>query len=91
MGFEPTIPVFERAKAVHALDRAATVICVICVLVRFYCGQARQPVSVDCRSINNYVAGIHIFMLCAISRDVGPRIFCRLQHCTGVHWNIVQD
>jgi hypothetical protein len=25
VGFEPTIPVFERAKAVHALDRAATV------------------------------------------------------------------
>jgi hypothetical protein len=24
--FEPTIPVFERAKAVHALDHAATVI-----------------------------------------------------------------
>jgi hypothetical protein len=24
--FEPTIPVFERAKAVHVLDRAATVI-----------------------------------------------------------------
>jgi hypothetical protein len=26
MAFEPTIPVFERAKTVHALDRAATVI-----------------------------------------------------------------
>jgi hypothetical protein len=26
VGFEPTIPTFERAKAVHALDRAATVI-----------------------------------------------------------------
>jgi hypothetical protein len=26
MGFEPTIPVFERAKTVHASDRAATVI-----------------------------------------------------------------
>jgi hypothetical protein len=26
MGFEPTIPAFERAKNVHALDRAATVI-----------------------------------------------------------------
>jgi hypothetical protein len=26
MGFEPTIPVFERAKTVHVLDRAATVI-----------------------------------------------------------------
>jgi hypothetical protein len=24
--FEPTIPVFERAKTVHAIDRAATVI-----------------------------------------------------------------
>jgi hypothetical protein len=25
--FEPTIPVFERARAVHALDRTATMIC----------------------------------------------------------------
>jgi hypothetical protein len=26
LGFEPTIPVLERAKTVHALDRASTVI-----------------------------------------------------------------
>jgi hypothetical protein len=26
VGFEPTTPVFQRAKTVHALDRAATVI-----------------------------------------------------------------
>jgi hypothetical protein len=26
VGFEPTIPVFERAKTVYAIDRAATVI-----------------------------------------------------------------
>jgi hypothetical protein len=26
VGLEPTIPVFKRAKTVHALDRAATVI-----------------------------------------------------------------
>jgi hypothetical protein len=26
VGFEPTIPVFEREKKVHALDRAATVV-----------------------------------------------------------------
>jgi hypothetical protein len=26
VGLEPTIPVFKRAKMVHALDRAATVI-----------------------------------------------------------------
>jgi hypothetical protein len=24
VGFEPKIPVFERAKTVHAIDRAAT-------------------------------------------------------------------
>jgi hypothetical protein len=29
MGFEPTIPVFERAKTVHDLDRTATVIGII--------------------------------------------------------------
>jgi hypothetical protein len=27
VGFQTTIPAFERAKTVHALDRAATVIC----------------------------------------------------------------
>jgi hypothetical protein len=26
VGFEPTIPAFERAKTVHAIDRATTVI-----------------------------------------------------------------
>jgi hypothetical protein len=26
VGFEPTIPVFERAKTVHALDHATTVL-----------------------------------------------------------------
>jgi hypothetical protein len=29
VGFEPAIPVFERAKTVHAPDRAATVIGII--------------------------------------------------------------
>jgi hypothetical protein len=29
VGFEPMIPVFERAKIVHALDRASTVIGII--------------------------------------------------------------
>jgi hypothetical protein len=27
VGFEPTTPVFERGKTIHALDRTATVIC----------------------------------------------------------------
>jgi uncharacterized protein YaaN involved in tellurite resistance len=29
MGFEPTISVLERAKTVHALDRAATVLSIM--------------------------------------------------------------
>jgi hypothetical protein len=33
VGFEPMIPVFERAKKVHALDRAATVIGFIMTLM----------------------------------------------------------
>jgi hypothetical protein len=37
VGFEPTIPVFEQAKAVHALDRAPTVIgCVNWMLFLIY-------------------------------------------------------
>jgi hypothetical protein len=38
VGFEPKIPVFERAKTVHAIDRATTVIgCLIdlCILNNF--------------------------------------------------------
>jgi hypothetical protein len=37
VGFEPTTPVFERAKTVHALDRAATVIgfCIHYTLLKF--------------------------------------------------------
>jgi hypothetical protein len=30
MGFEPTISVFELAKTIHALDRAATVSGISC-------------------------------------------------------------
>jgi hypothetical protein len=35
VGFEPTIPAFERAKTVHVLDRAATVIgeAYICICI----------------------------------------------------------
>jgi hypothetical protein len=32
MGFETMTPVFERAKTVHALDRAATVIGMVCCM-----------------------------------------------------------
>jgi hypothetical protein len=34
VGFEPTIPVFERAKSVHALDCATTDRRALCLLAR---------------------------------------------------------
>jgi hypothetical protein len=34
--FEPTISAFERAKTVHALDRAATVICLLLHILIFH-------------------------------------------------------
>jgi hypothetical protein len=37
VGFEPTIPVFERAKTVHALDRAVTVVGSMFSYVRKLC------------------------------------------------------
>jgi hypothetical protein len=33
LGFEPTIPLFERAKTVHALDRPATVVGSSCTVL----------------------------------------------------------
>jgi hypothetical protein len=37
VGFEPTTPVFERAKIIHALDRAVTVTGSMEVLTRNKC------------------------------------------------------
>jgi hypothetical protein len=37
VGFEPTTPVFERAKSVHALDRASTVIGLHSACIVLYC------------------------------------------------------
>jgi hypothetical protein len=38
VGFEPTTPVFVRAKTVHALARAATVICTLPKPTKFKTG-----------------------------------------------------
>jgi hypothetical protein len=35
VGFEPTTPVFERAKIVHALDRAVTVISLFYIILYY--------------------------------------------------------
>jgi uncharacterized membrane protein len=36
VGFESTIPVFERAKTIHVLDRATTMICYIYIYIYIY-------------------------------------------------------
>jgi hypothetical protein len=36
LGFEPTIPMFERAKRVYALDMAATVIGIYMIYIYLY-------------------------------------------------------
>jgi hypothetical protein len=49
VGFEATIPMFERAQTVHALDRAATVIGLylysVCSVYITYKYSLQQPVS----------------------------------------------
>jgi hypothetical protein len=53
VSFEPMIPVFELAKAVHALGRGATVVdysiytCAESIIIRFLKGRASY-VSIDC-------------------------------------------
>jgi hypothetical protein len=52
VGFEPTIPVFEREKTVHVLDQTATVIAMTTLyeinLFEYYCKRCRgflQPLK----------------------------------------------
>jgi hypothetical protein len=53
MGFEPKIPVFERAKTVHAWDRVTTVLGRSIIYgSKFFCFVAYDVTSVD---INNSV------------------------------------
>jgi hypothetical protein len=48
VGFEPIIPAFERAKTVHASDRAATVIGIMCMGIVKYGGLDGLIVKVKC-------------------------------------------
>jgi hypothetical protein len=46
MGFEPMISVLDRAKAVHSLNRAATMIGFSCKLLRKYFLKCKLQVSI---------------------------------------------
>jgi hypothetical protein len=47
--FEPTIPAFEREKTVHALDRAATVICTFRLVTQLLKGKKGKAIPVTGR------------------------------------------
>jgi hypothetical protein len=48
VGFEPTIPAFELARTVHALDRATTVIGAVRCTLRFRCIQCTRQEAKPC-------------------------------------------
>jgi hypothetical protein len=55
VGFEPTIPVFQRAKTVHALDRAVTMIG-----IRRYSLTQRQSRQTNYKEINKCEVKVEI-------------------------------
>jgi hypothetical protein len=56
VGFEPTIPAFERAKAVHGLDHAATVIGLSSVHVTENCKELNKGTGVlQCHALKIYM------------------------------------
>jgi hypothetical protein len=77
VGFQPMIPVFERAKTVHAIDRAATVIsttpayfllnCTVAMLVMLMVrsqGRNNENELYTCRHLN--MATFHIYVCSSI-------------------------
>jgi hypothetical protein len=56
MGFEPTIPIFQGAKALHALDRAITVI-----------GLTRQ-IHTGNQNVNLFLTNVYKTIACQVNK-----------------------
>jgi hypothetical protein len=67
LGFDPTIPVFERAKTVHALDRAATVI-----------GDIKNMQTCKCDSVSHAPITKHGKHFIMVHRSTLPSKTCAL-------------
>jgi hypothetical protein len=68
LGFEPTIPVFERAKTFYALDRAAAVIGMLtyqCVLILCYSNS--MPIYMYYSNITIRYKGYAALSLCGLN------------------------
>jgi hypothetical protein len=59
MGFEPTIPASEREKAVHVLDRSATV---TGIFTTIYCGVAPKGRNIERSLLTNGYASSSSFI-----------------------------
>jgi hypothetical protein len=55
VGFEPTIPTFQRADTVHALDRAAIVIGLRSVVILFRCNSMSHLKSLHSSNSVNWL------------------------------------
>jgi hypothetical protein len=80
VGFEPTIPVFERAKIVHVLDRAATVIGIRLQLVlefifSCYCTLCNN-IKISNSVLLKFVTALHVSAYSAIFGCVEIRENC---------------
>jgi hypothetical protein len=81
VGFEPTIPVFERAKTVHALDRAATVIGFLMLHYTIYSRDTNPQTQVE--DLENYITALHNLLQTLLSpyRLKTPTCIITLHNC----------
>jgi hypothetical protein len=66
VGFEPTIPAFEEAKTVHALDRADTVIGQMLLYRAFHFSTARVKLLIDNPTVQDFGSNLNPFALRAV-------------------------
>jgi hypothetical protein len=64
VGFEPTIPVFERAQTVHTLDRAATLIGQSLVYAHYFRRLHTEPIS-QVRSYHEVLVLMYLQIECS--------------------------
>jgi hypothetical protein len=84
VGFEPTIPVFERAKTVHALDRAANVIGRLLSCA----AKTRRPPQ------NNETVAIRMWQRCVITQHsqlciITFRKLCKIMDLGSLGYSII--
>jgi hypothetical protein len=86
VGFESTIPVFERAKTVHTLDRGATV---IGVMLSSLIGTTIPFFALGRREYLAHPEQVGRQILKCISEKYGLKIWTGFNRCSGFSWQIL--